>query len=106
MHHRRSDVVAVAPADAERDALVDGATVVVRSRTAAVRARVHVADDVRPGVAVMEHGWGSATYDPSTGTLRRRVGVNRNLLVADDDLDPLTGVPRLNGTPVRIERPA
>jgi len=48
-------------------------------------------------------GWGSRVFDPLTGDHRVR-GINRNLLVANDELDPLSSVPRLNGTPIRIEK--
>jgi hypothetical protein len=40
--------------------------------------------------------------DRRTGESTGVLGVNRNLLVASDDLSPLSDVPRLSGTPVSI----
>lgn len=97
------DLIALNPVDAARSGIVDGETVLVRSRINGVTARAHLSEDVRTGTVVMEQGWGSRVFSPASG--RASVtGVNRNLLVANDDLDPISCVPRLNGTPVRIER--
>ncbi|MFC2950545.1 molybdopterin-dependent oxidoreductase [Marinicaulis aureus] len=90
--------------DATRENLQNGDLVSVQSSIRAIEAVVHVSSDVRPGVAVMEHGWGSRTFDPVTGAVLSERGKNRNRLVSGEDLDPLTRVPRFNGVPVRIER--
>jgi formate dehydrogenase len=52
---------------------------------------------------VIEQGWGSRVFSPHSAAERVQ-GVNRNVLVASDDLDPLSNIPRLNGTPIRIEK--
>lgn len=91
--------------DAERESLKDGDRVLVRSDVGSLEAVVTTSQDVRPGVVVMDHGWGSRLFDPETKEVHGDTrGVIRNQLVSGDDLDPLTGVPRLNGTPVSIER--
>jgi formate dehydrogenase len=89
--------------DAAKFGLADGARVRVRSRVGEIKAEVLVSDAVRPGVVVMDHGWGSRLFDPATGRVVSCEGVNRNLLIANDDLDPLTDVPRLNGMPVALQ---
>ena len=95
-------LIEIHPADAARDGLGQGDKVRVRSATSEVAAKVVVSDAVRPGVAVLEQGWGSAVYDPAAGAVASRRGINRNQLVSNRDLDDLTGAPRLNGTRVAI----
>jgi formate dehydrogenase len=104
MVNKPGDTVEINRADAARDGIKNGDTVTVRSPCASTQSRAVVSDDVRPGVAVMPHGWGTHLYDPVTGTVTEGGGVNRNLLISDAEVDPLTGVPRLNGQPVAIER--
>lgn len=89
--------------DAERFALSDGQRVSVESDVGELQARVTVSNKVRPGVAVMEHGWGYRTFNPATGESTSHGGVNRNLLVSNRDVDALSRVPRLNGTGIRVK---
>jgi len=91
------------PLDADRAGIVDGTDVLVESPVAIVTAAAVVTEATRPGVVIAEHGWGSAVCDPFTVSVVRR-GFNRNALVEDDALDPLSQVPRLNGQPVRVRR--
>jgi len=90
------------PGDAARIGLADGAQARIASRAGELVATVAVSDAVRPGTLVIASGWGAALYDPVSGAEVFRKGIERNKLVADDDLGPLSGVPRLNGTPVTI----
>ena len=83
--------------------IIEGEEVRVVSKTASLTATVTLSADLKPAAVVIEQGWGSRVYSPDTGAERVQ-GVNRNVLVANDDLDPLSNVPRLNGTPVRIEK--
>lgn len=83
--------------------LFDGQKVTLRSASGSIEAQLKLSDEVRSGVAVMEHGWGYRTFNPGRGSSRHLGGVNRNLLVSNADVDPLSRVPRLNGTPVSIE---
>lgn len=104
MKRPESDIIEVNQEDAARWQLQDGEWVSVSSRVGAVQAQLLVSDKIRPGVAVMSHGWGNNTYNPNKkGDVTPSGGVNRNLLVANDDRDPLTGVPKLNGTSIKIE---
>ncbi|MFY9328630.1 MAG: molybdopterin-dependent oxidoreductase [Georgfuchsia sp.] len=97
------DTVELNAADAARLGVADGQQVRVISATSEVSARATLSDAVRSGVAVMAHGWGGKTYDPLHGGFSENGGVNRNLLVSNRDVDPLSFVPRLNGCEVRIE---
>ena len=97
-----ADSAEMNPDDAAALGLADGTRVRITSRVGEIIARVAVSDAVRPGTLTLAHGWGSPLYDPASGEEVFRKGVNRNKLVADDDLDPLSGVPRLNGTPVTV----
>ncbi len=99
------DLVEIAPADAAALGFAEDDAVEVCSRTGAVAARVRISPDLRPGTVVFEQGWGSRVFSPADGGAEVH-GVNRNLLVANDELDPVSCVPRLNGTPVRLTRRA
>ncbi len=91
--------------DAMREGITSGDRVVVSTEFGSVEAIVVTSDRVRQGVVVMDHGWGSRVFDPLTGNeFGQTRGVQRNELISGDDLAPLTGVPRLNGMPVKIER--
>lgn len=98
-----ADVIEVNPEDATRLGLQEGQGVRAVSRAGSVDVRVNVNDRIRPGVVVLEHGWGSGLFDPASGKEVSRVGINRNLLVSSDELDPLSQVPMLNGARVRLE---
>lgn len=104
MRDKPGGTIEISPEDAARDSLVDGELVAVSSQVGTVEVRVAISPEIRPGVAVMAHGWGTRMFDPASGAVREAHGANRNLLVSDQELDSLTGVPRLNGTPVRITR--
>jgi formate dehydrogenase len=98
------DVVEINAGDAVRLGIADGQAVRVVSRIAAVEARAVVSDRIRSGVVAFEQGWGSSLLDPSGRSAPELHGINRNLLVANDDIDPISGVPQLNGTRVRLEK--
>jgi len=65
---------------------------------------VQISDAPRPGVVVMKHGWGSRIFDPVNGGEPESYGTNRNLLIPDDNLDPLSQSPAMNSTFVAVER--
>jgi anaerobic selenocysteine-containing dehydrogenase len=92
----------VNPADADKWALVDGATAVVTSRVGAVEALVEVTDAVRPGVVSLPHGWGHDGEGVELSVAGRYAGVNSNLLADEELFDPLSGNAVLNGIPVSL----
>ncbi|MEM8563928.1 MAG: molybdopterin dinucleotide binding domain-containing protein [Pseudomonadota bacterium] len=102
-HHKQTVAcVEISHHDAKVLGVTDGSPVAVISRSARLETTVLLSHKVRSGVAVMEQGWGSRTFDPATGKSYCH-GTNRNRLVSNVELDPLSRVPRLNGTPVRLE---
>lgn len=101
MRDQRSDAVEMNTHDAAAAGLKHNDTVRVAGPTGSIEARLIVSDEIRTGVVVVEQGWGGATFDAVTGD-EDRVGNNRNVIVSAEDIDPLSNVPRLNGTPVRI----
>jgi anaerobic selenocysteine-containing dehydrogenase len=81
----------VHPDDAARLGIADGATVEITSAHGATTARAEVHDGIRAGTVSVPHG-----FDGTTGP-------NVNALTSDDaDCDPLTGMPRFSGLPVRL----
>ena len=79
----------VHPADAATAAVADGDLVEIISAAGALRLRARVTDATTRGAVSVPHGWGAT---------------NVNRLVSARELDPLTGMPRLSGTPVTIRR--
>ncbi|KPM51925.1 formate dehydrogenase [Frankia sp. R43] len=105
LHRRaRTNVVEIHPADAAPYGIMDGDSVCVRSAVGSIVAPARVSDEMRPGVIACEHGWGSGVYDPSGGAEPLRYGTNRNLLVPNREIDPLSQSPGLNAVYVNIER--
>ena len=60
-------------------------------------------DGGRQGVVTIAHGWGSRIFDPRGGAEPLVFGANRNLLVDREHIDPLSQMPSLNATPVRVD---
>ena len=99
-----SDCVEINRQDALAAGIVDGDRIQLRSDTAAIEVRAKLSDEIRAGTLVIAHGWGTPLYDAASLTEVFRRGNERNKLVSDTDLDPLSSVPRLNGTLVSIVR--
>ena len=104
-HHKNlsGECIEIHPQLAAELGVVEGDLVKVSSRTASLEVCARLSEKVKPNTAIMEQGWGSRVFDPLTG-ISKVLGVNRNLLVANDELDPLSAVPRLNGTPIAIHK--
>lgn len=97
------ETVEINSGDGARLGIVNGQAVRVVSRVARLEARAALSDRIRPGVVVLEQCWGSRLFDPLGREPAECYGINRNLLVPNDELDPLSFMPLLNGTPVRLE---
>lgn len=104
LNDETADSIEVNPADAAALGLAHGDRTEIRSDIATIIARVVLSYAIRPGVAVLAQGWGTPLIDAHSGTEVFRKGIERNKLVSDVDLDPLSGVPRLNGTPVTLTK--
>ena len=98
------DRIEMNPADCAAMGLKDGESVQLKSATGSIRGIIKVSDEVRPGVVVMGYCWGSRLFSPLDGAEPERIGVSCNQLVSNTDLDPLSWVPRLNGTPVAVQK--
>jgi anaerobic selenocysteine-containing dehydrogenase len=89
------------PADLEALGLSSGDVVSIRSRRDAVLGIVEGDETLRRGIISMTHGFGGhgreAESNPYTGT-------NVNLLIPEDEFDPISGIPRMSSIPVTIER--
>jgi anaerobic selenocysteine-containing dehydrogenase len=76
------------PDDADAARIADGDLVELVSAAGALRVRATVTEAIARGAVSVPHGWGDT---------------NVNQLVSSTELlDPLTGMPRLSGTPVTI----
>ena len=91
-------------ADAAALGVADGDRVRVFSGIGAVELVAVVSDRPRPGVVIVDHGWGSRVLDPRGGAEPVSFGVNRNLLVDASPVDPLSQTPALSSAYVGIER--
>ena len=78
----------VHPDDAATHGITDGDDVEIESRHGTTHATAEVTETIRRGVVSVPHGW---------------AGPNVNALTSDlEDCDPLTGMPRYSGFPVRV----
>ncbi len=96
------EYVEIHPDDARALNLVDEQAVRLSSRTGSVVAKLRLSAEVSRGVVCLEHGWGSRVFDPMNNGEALVQGVNRNLLIASDGADELSGMPNLNGTAVAL----
>jgi anaerobic selenocysteine-containing dehydrogenase len=101
MQGNRCRRLRVHPTDAARFGLDDGGRAVVRSRIGVLEAEVKVTDEVMPGVVSLPHGWGH--HSPTNRIATRDPGPDYNALVDAREIEPLAGMSRLNGMPVRVE---
>ncbi len=92
------------PKDAVALGITDGDRVRVFSPIGEVVLTAEVSDRPRPGVVIVDHGWGSRVFDPSGGGEPISFGVNRNLLVGGSPVDPLSQTPALSSAYVGVER--
>lgn len=91
------------PDDAAQLGVFQGARVRVTSATGSVELTATLTDAMRRGVVCAPHGWGGRTFDPAGSGAPERLGVNRNLLVGNGRIDPLSQTPAFNSTGVRVE---
>ena len=91
----------VHPQIGEQLGLVDGCTAVIESRSGHVEVLVRLTDEVEPETIAYPHGWGHAGGWALANGLG---GAQINELSSDDpaDVEPLAGMSRLNGVPVRL----
>jgi anaerobic selenocysteine-containing dehydrogenase len=90
------------PDDAARAGLDTGQTARLSNARGSVLAQVEVSDAMRPGVVSLPHGWGHDLAGARLQVAAQHPGVNMNLLLDEDDRDPVSGTSVLSGVPVRL----
>ena len=84
------------PADIAARGLAVEQKVEVRSRHGAVTAALHADETLRPGVVSVVHGFGGRLDDAA------RTGCSVTRLTAMDEVDRISGIPRLGAIPVTV----
>lgn len=90
------------PSDAGELNIVHGDSVDIRSELGVVAGIVHLAEDVRPGVVSVCHGFPNLkeSTEPTTFT-----GTSVSTLIDDEShTDPFSGMPRMSAIPVSVTR--
>jgi len=95
-------VLLVHPDDAGRAGVAHGEVAVLESRVHTGTLRVHVSDEMRPGVVSLPHGWGHAASAPWQQVAGSRPGVSANDWTDDQEVEAIVGQSILNGVPVRL----
>jgi anaerobic selenocysteine-containing dehydrogenase len=99
---RERCVLLVHPEDARRAGVAHGELAVLESRVHTGTLRVHVSDEMRPGVVSLPHGWGHAASAPWQQVAGRHPGVSANDWTDDQEVEAIVGQSILNGVPVRL----
>ena len=92
----------VHPEDAAREGIADGDVAILESRVHSGEIRVHVTDEMRPGVVSLPHGWGHAPSLPWQKVAGSHPGVSANDWTDDAVVESIVGQSILNGVPVRL----
>ncbi|WNG91676.1 molybdopterin-dependent oxidoreductase [Mycobacterium sp. ITM-2016-00318] len=100
----KKNEVLINPDDAAGLGIGDGDRVRVFSPVGEIELPAAIDKVTRPGVIVVDHGWGSRIFDPRGGQAPESFGVNRNLLVDGGPVDPLSQTSALSSSYVGIER--
>jgi anaerobic selenocysteine-containing dehydrogenase len=95
------------PETAKRFDVTSGQWIVVETPSGRIRAQAHVTEAILPGVVCCSHGWWEACaelglpgFDPFTDA-----GANQNLLVHNDQHDPVSGGTPHRSTLCRVTKP-
>ncbi len=98
--------VLINPVDAADLGIGDGDRVRVFSSVGEIELDAALSERLRRGLVVIDHGWGSRIFDPRGGDAPQSYGVNRNLLVDGESIDPLSQTSTLSSSYVGLERVA
>ncbi len=88
------------PADMAELGVRDGDVVEIGSARATVRAIAHGEPRMRRGCVSMAYGFGRNPDEPEDPAIHGASAAR--LIVRDRDFDPLSGIPRMSGVPVRV----
>ena len=100
--HHRGNQAEMHPQDMAALGLCEGDTIRVSSETSSIIITVTESAGGRRGCITIPHGWGSRVFDVKRPGQSRKWGVNRNLLVSDGKIDPLSQIPLLCHTKVKV----
>ncbi|WP_081282337.1 molybdopterin-containing oxidoreductase family protein [Mycobacterium asiaticum] len=98
----KGSTLLIHPADAAVLGIGDGDLVRVSSAVGAVEVPASLSERPRRGLVVLDHGWGSRVFDPQGSAAPQSFGVNRNLLIDGDPVDPLSQTPALSSGYVAV----
>lgn len=90
------------PDDAARLGLAEGEMARITSSAGSVTAPVEVTASIMPGVVSLPHGWGHDQPGTQQRVAREHAGASANVLVADVDIEPLSGNAIQNAVPVTV----
>jgi formate dehydrogenase len=96
--------VIIHPEDAAALGIADGDAVRVFSSVGEIELSASLSDQPRRGVVIVDHGWGSRIFDPRHGGVPESYGANRNLLIGNTTVDPLSQTSPLSSSYVGVER--
>jgi anaerobic selenocysteine-containing dehydrogenase len=91
---------AMHPFDAKALGVEEGMEVRIESRHGHMRALAEIDDSLRQGTLSVVHGFGCAATTKDADAVHSEGSVNR--LVGHSELDPVSGIPRMSGIPVRV----
>ena len=92
------------PEDMQGLGIDGGEEVTLTSPHGAIRAIAEEDQTVRKGVVSISHAYGDL---PSSNEGVRQVGSNTNILISvEDDYDKISGIPRMSGVPIRVDKVA
>jgi anaerobic selenocysteine-containing dehydrogenase len=91
------------PSDAERIGLSNGGHAWLKSSSARqIKVEIELSPDMMPGVLSLPHGWGHDQAGSQLRVAAQRPGVNMNVLLGDQERDPLSGNAILSGVPIEV----
>jgi len=90
------------PGDADRLHLTDDEVVRITTEFGSIAVPIRITDEVMPGVLCYPHGWGHD--NPRLSFAAMHPGKNINYLTNSLDLEELTGMPRMNGYKVHLQK--
>ena len=91
------------PADAARARLLSGGHARLRGPRGSVEIEVEISDAMMPGTVCLPHGWGHHEAGARLALAATRPGVNLNVLLDEQQRDPLSGNAVLSGVAVALE---
>lgn len=91
------------PDDMQTMNLFEGDLIRVSSEIGSIDITVTASAGGRHGIISIPHGWGSRVFDVNRPGHFEKWGENRNRLVSDERIDPLSQIPLLNMTKVKVE---